>query len=117
MKSLSWAVVCLFFTLGAQAADAPKKTPELVEKGKVSFTTNCVTCHGAKGDGMGDAGKYMNPHPRDFNKEKFKNGETPAAVFKSITKGLDGTSMAGFPQLSEDERWALTYYVLTFKGK
>lgn len=118
MRNLGTLIILsLFITLGAQAAGAPKKSAELIAQGKVSYTANCVTCHGEKGDGMGDAGKYMNPHPRDFGKDKFKNGDTPDAVFKSITKGLDGTSMAQFGQLPETERWALVYYVLSFKTK
>ncbi len=99
------------------AADAPKNTPETVAKGKAVYAVNCLTCHGDKGDGMGPAGKYMSPKPRNFTKDAFKKGEKDADIFASITKGLDGTSMTGFKTLPEADRWALTYYVQSFKAK
>jgi mono/diheme cytochrome c family protein len=98
-------------------AAAPKATPELLEKGKASYTTNCATCHGDKGDGNGVAGAMMNPKPRNFATDKFKKGDKPEQVFKTITDGLAGTSMVGFKHLSDDERWALTHYVLSFRQK
>jgi len=99
------------------AGDPPKNTPELLKKGSAAFTANCVTCHGEKGDGLGDAGKYMSPHPRNFATDKFKSGDKVTDLFKTITKGLDGTAMAGFPDLPEADRWGLAYYVLSFKRK
>lgn len=93
-----------------------KSTPELLAKGKTSFTTNCAVCHGEKGDGNGPAGAAMSPKPRNFAKDKFKKGDKPEQVFQSITKGLEGTAMAPFGHLPEDERWGLTYYVLSLKN-
>jgi len=34
----------LLLPLLARAADAPKRTPELLEKGKTSFAKNCASC-------------------------------------------------------------------------
>lgn len=115
------AIVATFVSLNALAADkkaaggAKKSTPELIAKGKASFTTNCVTCHGEKGDGNGPAGQLMNPKPRSFSTDKFKAGDKPEQVFNTISKGLPGTAMAGYSHLPEEERWGLTYYVLSFK--
>jgi mono/diheme cytochrome c family protein len=113
------ALACLLVLANASVAMAakPEFTPALLEKGKAAFKTNCESCHGPKGDGMGMAGQYMNPKPRNLNKDKFKAGETPEQVFKSISEGLPGTSMAGFVQLPEEDRWALVQYVLTFRPK
>lgn len=96
-------------------AAPPKLTPALLEKGKTSYTTNCMTCHGDKGDGNGVAGAMMNPKPRNFIADKFKQGDKPEKVFKTISEGLPNTSMVGFGHLNEEERWALTYYVLNFR--
>ena len=114
-SSITPSVLAFVFTFSAIAGTPPAKTPELIAKGKAVYQTACVTCHGVKGDGMGDAGKYMSPKPRNFATEKFKKGESVSEVYNTVLKGLDGTAMVGFPGLSEDERWAVSYYVLTFK--
>jgi mono/diheme cytochrome c family protein len=101
MSQSSWAV--------------PPSTPELIQKGKAAYAVNCIVCHGGSGDGNGMAGAAMNPKPRDFIAGKYKKGSTPENIFNTITHGLDGTAMAGFPSLSETDRWGLTYYILTFK--
>lgn len=99
--------------LDAKKLKAPKATPELLAKGKAAFEANCVTCHGATGHGDGPAGLYMDPRPRDFGKDRFKQGATPEEVFVSITHGVKDTAMVGFAHLSEEERWALSHHVLT----
>lgn len=95
-------------------AKAPKATKELIAKGQAAYQTNCVSCHGEKGDGAGPAGTYLQPPPRNFGKEPFKLGAKPEEVFKTITEGMAGTTMVGYSTLSEEERWGLTYYVLGF---
>ncbi|MEW5853624.1 MAG: cytochrome c [Myxococcota bacterium] len=93
-------------------AAPPQKSPELLGKGKTSFTTNCVLCHGEKGDGNGPAGAQMNPKPRDFSDVKsYKNGSKPEQIFKTLAEGIPGSAMVPFAHLSEEERWALAYYV------
>jgi mono/diheme cytochrome c family protein len=119
MPKLAIALFAALITIpAAQAADAKlsKSTPELVEKGKASYTVNCATCHGDKGDGNGPAGGMMNPKPRNLMTEKFKAGDKPEQLFKTLTNGLTGTSMAPYGHLPEDERWALTHYVLSLRG-
>jgi mono/diheme cytochrome c family protein len=107
--------LALIFMSAFALAAPPKLTPALLEKGKAAYTTNCMTCHGEKGDGNGVAGAMMNPKPRNFIADKFKQGDKPEKVFKTISQGLPNTSMVGFGHLSEEERWALTYYVLDFR--
>ena len=99
----------------AMAGKTPSKSPELISKGQISFKTNCAVCHGDKGDGNGPAGASLNPKARNFIAEKFKFGIKPEQVFTIISEGSKNTSMAAFGQLSEDERWALTYYVLSLR--
>lgn len=100
----------------AAGAAAPKKTPDLVEKGKASYQTNCAACHGDSGKGDGVAGGALQPKPRNLVSGKFEKGTAPKQVFETLTKGLEGTSMVGYGHLPEDERWALTYYVLDLRG-
>lgn len=106
----------LFLVLSIPAkAASPVITPALMEKAKASYTANCTLCHGDKGDGNGLAGAGMNPKPRNFAVDKFKAGEKPENVFKTISDGLPNTAMTGYAFLAEDERWALASYILSFR--
>jgi mono/diheme cytochrome c family protein len=93
----------------ARAGDTPKKTPELVEKGKASFAKNCASCHGKGGEGDGPAAKALKPPPENLVTHPMKGGAP--AVFEVLGKGVKGTGMIAFKHLSEDERWALAYFV------
>jgi len=115
MKSKMMVAMFVFGISGLARAAGPAVTPALLEKGKTSYTTNCMTCHGEKGDGNGVAGAMMNPKPRNFIVDKFKKGDKPDKVFKTVSEGLAGTSMVGFGHLPEEERWALTHYLLSFR--
>jgi mono/diheme cytochrome c family protein len=103
------------FSPVALAGGLVKSTPALLDKGKASYKTNCLQCHGEKGDGNGIAGAMMNPKPRNFKTTQFKNGEKPEQIFKTLTDGLEGTAMASFRHLSDEERSSLVYYVLQLK--
>ncbi len=92
-------------------AGAPKVTPELVEKGKGLFTTTCAPCHGEKGDATGPAAAALNPKPRNFHLDPFKQGSKREDIFNTATNGVPGTAMVGFPALPEDDRWAIATYV------
>lgn len=96
---------------------APKQTPEMLTAGKKVYEVNCLTCHGEKGDGNGEVGKVLVPKPRDFTKDPMKQGSKPEEVFKSVTEGVKDTPMVGWAQLSDEDRWAVTYYVLTMVPK
>ena len=41
----------------------------------------------------------VKPPPRNFVKDKFKAGDSPEEIFATITNGLAGTKMVGYPQL------------------
>ena len=99
----------------AAAADPPARTPELIEKGKASFARNCVACHGEKGEGNGPAAGALDPKPRNLAAARIEGG--PNAIFKVLTTGKKGTAMIAFTHLSEEERWALAYFVDGLAGK
>lgn len=108
--------LCLVLSTSLLAAP-PKLTPDLLKKGEASFKANCVACHGKSGSGDGEVGKMLKPSPRNFSKDKFKQGCNVADIFKTLTSGVPGTAMAAYPHLSEEERWALAYYVIELKNK
>ncbi|HEX8818445.1 MAG TPA: c-type cytochrome [Archangium sp.] len=113
VKKMGTTLLALLVGSSAWAA-APKSTPALVEKGKTSYARNCLACHGETGDGNGPTGRFLNPKPRDF-KGPFKKGNKPEEIFNTISTGLPGSAMVPFAGLPEEERWALTYYVLSFQ--
>jgi mono/diheme cytochrome c family protein len=110
------AMTALLAGVGTSAQSAElKSSPLLIEKGKAAYAANCVICHGEKGDGNGVAGAAMNPKPRNFMIDKFKLGTAPKLVFKSISEGLKDTAMTGYSHLPEEDRWGLSYYVLSLR--
>jgi mono/diheme cytochrome c family protein len=95
----------------------PAKTKELTDLGKKSYDQNCAACHGLKGDADTPAGKALTPHPPDFTKalKDWPDSKGAAAkIFEITTKGIPNSSMAGWGQLPENERWGLVYYLMEF---
>ncbi|MBX7115825.1 MAG: cytochrome c [Myxococcaceae bacterium] len=107
-NTLIAALTCVSLTAFAAP---PASTPALLAKGKASYGTNCVPCHGEQGHGDGPAAVALNPKPRDYTKDTLKNGDKVEDIFKTLTEGLKGTTMVSFAHLPEEERWALAYHV------
>lgn len=85
---------------------------EMVARGKALFESNCIQCHGAQGLGNGPAAATMKPPPRNLtNPAGWVNGFEMSGVYKTLTEGIDGTSMAAFDALSKRDRMALVHYV------
>jgi high-affinity iron transporter len=127
MKGLYWVVIIGSFlilsslgtVLGKDPAP-PKKTPDLMSKGKKIFEQTCTPCHGSKGDGKGPAGAVLKPPPTDFTKPlkewPYTKGNL-SKVFEVITKGIPNTGMVAWTQYSEQERWALAYTTIGFSAQ
>jgi len=90
------------------AAPAPRvHPPETV----ALFVANCAQCHGEKGDGEGVT--QLDRKARSFLDGGFSYGNTPDAIFRSITHGIPGTPMPGFEKpLNEAQRRELASYVI-----
>ncbi len=104
-------------TVTLTLADWPV-TPEILH-GKQVYAENCIGCHGQEGKGDGEAARFLNPVPRNFQKGKFKfrssiSGELPFEedLLRTVTCGLPGASMPGFPLVLETHRKAVVNYVL-----
>ena len=83
--------------------------------GQAVFKQNCTVCHGEKGEGNGPAAAGMNPKPRNLVKDKFKNGDKPEEIYKTVTNGLNG--MPSFASLPEADRRAVADYVNSLRKK
>jgi mono/diheme cytochrome c family protein len=87
-------------------------TPEILARGKELYESNCVTCHGRLGQGDGPAAGTMNPGPRDFSSpDRWTLGPEMPAIYKTLSEGVKGTSMASFDYLRKADRMALVHYV------
>ena len=87
-------------------------SPSLITRGKDLFLRDCTPCHGVTGHGDGPAAATMNPRPRNFaSPDGWTNGYDLAALFKTMSEGVKGTSMAPFDYLSKTDRMSLAHYV------
>ena len=101
--------------LGAQAKE-PKRSAALIAKGKAAYAVWCVACHGEKGEGDGPTAHTLDPKPRNFATGKFKQGARAKQIFDTLSTGVPRSAMVGYKNLSDDERWALAFYVLELKA-
>lgn len=91
-----------------------KSTPELVEKGKTLFSTNCSSCHGTEGKGDGVAGASLNPKPRNFHDlNGWKNGPKFSQIYKTLQEGITGSAMPSFSTLLPEDRIAIIHFIRT----
>jgi len=84
-------------------------------EGKVIFEQMCVLCHGVKGQGNGEAGLFLQPHPANFLALNVKN-ETDGAIFWKITNGK-APMATYFELLTDDQRWKLVNYIRELEKK
>lgn len=102
----------------------PRATPDLLARGKALYAqAKCAECHGQSGRGDGPSAEtlqddFQRPiRPADFTRGQLKAGASVTDVYRTLTTGLDGTPMPSFADsMSDDERWAIAYYVLAFSA-
>ena len=74
-----------------------------------------------KGDGEKAAGLKddlgFTVVPADLTSGQFKSGSAVADIFRTMTTGLSGTPMPSYrDSLPEEDRWALSYFVLALSA-
>lgn len=114
-------------TFAAEPARATVFNPPddtLYAQGRYVYQRNCLTCHGARGDGRGDMAEGMFPKPRPFASGIFKYRSTPigflptdADLARTVRNGISGTSMPAFANLSDREIRVVTEYIKFFSPK
>lgn len=96
---------------------------ERLHRGAQLFAIYCVQCHGVNGDGKGTLAPYLRPSPRDYTRGVFKfvstsNGKPRRAdLIATIRRGVSGTSMPSFANLSNDELADLADYVIALSQR
>ena len=92
---------------------------------KQLFDRSCASCHGTDGRCHGPAADALNPKPRDFTQGWYKFRSTASGtlptdddLYRTIERGLPGTSMLGWKGLlSEAQTRALVAYVKQFSPR
>lgn len=93
-----------------QVTVSPRKVPD-TQRAAVLYRQLCAKCHGAAGHGDGPSGKSLNPKPANFHDAARMGQRSVYGLYNTIYLGVAGTGMAGYPQLSDDERWSLAFFV------
>ena len=97
--------------LGAPARFEAVADPVLLEQGRVYYVQLCVSCHGVRGDGLGEWAYRVVPRPANLTSARTRK-RTDANLYEIISAGLPGTAMIGSrEQLSEAQRRQLVVYV------
>ena len=90
-------------------------------RGAALYEANCQACHGKQGAGDGTAARYLFPRPRDFRAGRFRlvstvNGVPTSDDLVSVLKrGMPGSAMPPWPNLSDEDRKLLAARVLEFR--
>jgi high-affinity iron transporter len=95
----------------------PKRFPSL-ESGRNLYLDNCAQCHGETGKGDGPGRETMNPKspmPANFTDPERMAGLSPFKAFNTASFGIEGTAMASFAALSEEQRWQIAFYVMSLR--
>jgi mono/diheme cytochrome c family protein len=104
----------------------PPVTPRILATGKDLYEqAGCFDCHGRSGKGDGPAAATLKDEwgypitPYDFTVPgKMKGGGSVQEIYQTLTIGIGGTPMPSYDEaLTEEERWAIAYYVRSLAGK
>ena len=90
-------------------------TADVLERGKLMFTTFCIGCHGEQGKGDGQLFKSgLYPlKPRDISAAPTAR-RPDGQIYHTITLGF-GSMMPHGAQVRPDDRWKLVLYIRTLQ--
>jgi len=77
-----------------------------VSQGRDFYMNNCITCHGAAGDGKGPRAYFINPKPANFFADKYQQEMNRPALFKGIKFGRLRSEMPAWGQVLSDQQIA-----------
>src|SRR3569833_1763798 len=92
---------------------APRSIPSTTAASTL-YQEHCAACHGEGGHGDGPRAAGLAPPPINFHDRARQGQRSIYSLYSTITLGINGTAMQGYPQLSEMDRWALAFYVSDF---
>ncbi|RME41214.1 MAG: cytochrome c [Caldilineae bacterium] len=91
---------------------------EAIAAGKTIFETNCVPCHGPKGEGDGPAAANLNPKPANLSDGDMMGMLSDGYLYWRVTEGgamepFNSAMPAWKTVLSEEQVWQVLSYVRT----
>src|SRR5439155_24676055 len=93
-------------------------------QGEVVYQRYCVSCHGERGDGNGEAAVYEDPRPRDYRPAIFKCRSTPTGTLplqsdleRTLENGLYGTHMPSWYPIGHRARQDAIAYIQTISKR
>jgi high-affinity iron transporter len=93
---------------------SPRIAPDLAVGARL-YQQGCSVCHAVDGSGQTPTAAQLEPQPADLRSPARMDAYTPYRAFNVLALGVEGTAMPSFPTFSEDERWALSFYLLTLR--
>lgn len=120
-----WKVLHYINATVKERRQGPSENQEpSLERGKKIYLKKCAFCHGDKGKGDGPSADYSLPMPRNLTKGHIKIrstsfGKIPTDedLFKTISRGMRGTTMPGWKHLSESDRQSLILFIKSLSKK
>jgi mono/diheme cytochrome c family protein len=97
----------------------PERTDALLKRGRKIYNEQCIKCHSERGRGEGeltikDSEWDLPIMPTNFTRaENYKTGATVREIHRATSTGLIST-MTNFNELSNEDRWAVSYYIYSF---
>lgn len=91
-------------------------------RGQVSYSAECIICHGQKGKGDGAYGVALYPNAADLTATRTQT-KTDGMLFWEISHGINLTGMPAFSKdypggfHTDDEVWDLVAYVRSIAAK
>jgi DMSO reductase family type II enzyme heme b subunit len=87
-------------------------------QGETLYEKYCMVCHGEKGEGDGEAARFLFPKPRDLTDGLFKVRSTPSGdpptdndILDIIKNGMPGSAMPSLIGPTEKDMMAIAEYV------
>ena len=91
----------------------PAEAPS-IENGAAIYAEKCAACHGPAGMGDGDQGKQLPVTVAALGLPQVGRAAAPADWFTVVTRGNIERFMPPFASLTDQERWDVVAYALTF---
>jgi high-affinity iron transporter len=93
-------------------AAAMRPGPEALARGEGLYSDTCASCHGPEGRGDGPAAAGLDPPARDFTvPEGWRKSSRITDLFRTLTVGIPGSSMAAYDYIAPEDRFALAHHV------